>query len=108
MNVGGNNIFALDGAEKPTLRLVRGQTVTDVSDALPNATHPIGFFDGATAYTTGVTVNGTEGQAGATVTFQKSFKRPCKPKYVPPTARQWAMLLQQLTTTKPLILQQKH
>ena len=34
VNVGGINIFALNGAEKPTLRFVRGQTITfDVSDA---------------------------------------------------------------------------
>ena len=81
MNVGGNNIFALDGAEKPTLRLVRGQTYTfDVSDA-SNATHPIGFFDGGTAYTTGVTVNGTEGQAGATVTFAVPSNAPANLTY---------------------------
>ena len=81
VNVGGNNIFALDGAEKPTLRLVRGQTYTfDVSDA-SNATHPIGFFDGATAYTTGVTVNGTEGQAGATVTFAVAANAPANLTY---------------------------
>lgn len=81
VNVAGANIFALDGAEKPTLQLVRGQTYTfDVSDA-SNATHPIGFFDGGTAYTTGVTVNGTEGQAGATVTFAVPANAPANLTY---------------------------
>ena len=81
VNVAGANIFALDGAEKPTLQLVRGQTYTfDVSDA-SNATHPIGFFDGGTAYTSGVIVSGTEGQPGATITFAVPSNAPANLTY---------------------------
>ena len=84
--VGGNNIFTIYGgglnaSEKPTLQLVRGKTyVFDVSDAT-NAGHPLGFFDGATAYTSGVTVSGTEGQAGATVTFAVPTNAPANLTY---------------------------
>ena len=85
-NVGGSNIFTiysggLNPSEKPALRLIKGQTyVFDVSDPT-NATHPIGFFDGATAYTSGVTVSGTEGQAGATVTFAVPTNAPTNLTY---------------------------
>lgn len=81
VNVAGANIFALDGAEKPTLRLVRGQTVTfDVSDASNNG-HPLGLFDGGTAYTTGVTLNGTIGQPGANITFAVPANAPANLTY---------------------------
>ena len=55
---------------KPALTLVKGFTYTfDVSDNT-NSGHPLAFKDsGGNAYTTGVTVNGTAGQAGATVVF---------------------------------------
>jgi len=68
VNSGGNK-FAIDGATNPTLTLVRGFTYTfDVSDNT-NSGHPLAFKNGSTSYTTGVTVNGTAGQAGATVVF---------------------------------------
>ena len=55
---------------KPTLSLVKGFTYTfDVSDNT-NSGHPLAFKDsGGNAYTTGVTVTGTAGQAGAKVVF---------------------------------------
>tara|TARA_X000000368_G_scaffold319380_1_gene256578 strand:- start:1838 stop:4126 length:2289 start_codon:yes stop_codon:yes gene_type:complete len=55
---------------KPALSLVKGFTYTfDVSDNT-NGGHPLAFKDsGGNSYTTGVTVTGTAGQAGAKVTF---------------------------------------
>lgn len=68
-NVGGSNIFLLDGANNPAITLTRGFTyIFDQSDS-SNATHPLAFKNGSSAYTTGVTVTGTAGQAGAKVTF---------------------------------------
>ena len=68
-NVGGVNIFRLDGVNNPTIILTRGFTyIFDQSDS-SNAGHPLAFKNGSNAYTTGVTVTGTAGQAGAKVTF---------------------------------------
>ena len=55
---------------KPALTLVKGFTYTfDVSDNT-NSGHPLAFKDASgNAYTTGVTVTGTAGQAGAKVVF---------------------------------------
>ena len=59
--------FIIDGVDKPALTLYKGWTYTfDVSDA-SNATHPLRFSSGGSAYSTGVTVTGTQGQAGAKV-----------------------------------------
>ena len=59
--------FIVDGVDKPALTLYKGWTYTfDVSDA-SNATHPLRFSSGGSAYNTGVTVTGTQGQAGAKV-----------------------------------------
>ena len=57
-------------AQKPALTLVKGFTYTfDVSDNT-NSGHPLAFKDASgNAYTTGVTVTGTAGQAGAKVVF---------------------------------------
>ena len=68
-NVGGQNVFVIDGANNPALSLIRGFTYTfDVSNS-SNAGHPLAFKNGSSSYTTGVTSSGTAGQAGATVTF---------------------------------------
>ncbi len=67
-------VFYIDtgsgAVSKPALSLVKGFTYTfDVSNNT-NGGHPLAFKDsGGNAYTTGVTVNGTAGQAGATVVF---------------------------------------
>ena len=70
VNVGGVNVFALDGIATPTLSLVEGTTYTfDVSDSSV-AGHPLAFKDsGGNAYTTGVTTTGTAGSSGASVTI---------------------------------------
>ena len=59
--------FIIDGVDKPALTLYKGWTYTfDVSDN-SNASHPLRFSSGGSAYSTGVTVTGTQGQAGAKV-----------------------------------------
>ncbi len=69
-NVGGVNKFHIDGVESPVLTFVTGRTyVFDVSDNT-NTGHPLRFKDGlGDVYTTGLVVNGTEGQTGANVTL---------------------------------------
>ncbi len=69
-------VFVIDGANKPALTLVRGFTYTfDVSDS-SNSGHPLQFKNGSSSYTTGVTVNGTAGQTGATVVFAVPSNAP--------------------------------
>jgi hypothetical protein len=59
--------YFVDGVSKPALTLYKGWTYTfDVSDS-SNANHPLRFSSGGSAYNTGVTVTGTQGQAGAKV-----------------------------------------
>lgn len=64
---------------KPQLNLIRGGVYTfDVSHA-SNATHPLKFRvggPGSTQFTQGVVVNGTQGQAGATVVFTVPYNAP--------------------------------
>ena len=81
VNSGGNK-FALNGATAPTLTLKRGVTYTfDVSDNT-NSGHPLAFKDsGGSAYTTGVTVNGTAGQSNATVVFAVASNAPSSLRY---------------------------
>ena len=63
-------VFYINGAANPPLTLTRGYTYTfDQSDSTNN-NHPLAFRDSSNAsYTTGVTVNGTAGQAGSSVIF---------------------------------------
>ena len=59
--------FIIDGVDKPALTLYKGWTYTfDVSDA-SNASHPLRFYAGSSQYSTGVTVTGSQGSAGAKV-----------------------------------------
>ena len=64
----GVNKFAFNGITAPAITLVQGFTYTfDVSDSSVSG-HPLAFKDsGGSAFTTGVTVNGTAGSAGANV-----------------------------------------
>lgn len=64
--------------QRPKLKFKRGNTyVIDQSDS-SNANHPLRFTadSGATEYTHGVTITGTPGQAGATVTFNVPDSAP--------------------------------
>ena len=69
-NVGGNNKYFIDGAQQQSLELVAGFTYRlDQSDS-SNSTHPLLFSTNpnnspSAPYTTGVTVVGTPGSAGA-------------------------------------------
>jgi len=68
VNDGGTNKFAFNGATAPAITLVKGFTYTFDVSASSVSGHPLAFKDsGGSAYTTGVTVNGTAGSAGANV-----------------------------------------
>lgn len=65
---GSSSAYFLDGVESPSIVLAPNQTYRfDTSDST-NSSHPLDFYvdaDKNTAYTTGVTVSGTAGSAGA-------------------------------------------
>ena len=65
---GSSNGYKIDGVEAPFITLTPGRTYRfDQSDGT-DALHPLRFYydvDKTTAYTTGVTVGGTQGSAGA-------------------------------------------
>jgi len=68
VNDGGQNKFAFNGVTAPAITLVKGFTYTFDVSASSVSSHPLAFKDsGGSAYTTGVTVNGTAGSAGANV-----------------------------------------
>ena len=73
--------FIIDGVDKPALTLYKGWTYTfDVSDA-SNASHPLRFQSGGSAYSTNVTVTGTQGQAGAKVSIKIPESQPTSFQY---------------------------
>ncbi len=72
VNVGGSNIFAINGSNNPVLTMKRGSTyIFNQADA-SNSGHPLAIkSDAGGAQTT--TVSGTAGNAGATVTYQPAY-----------------------------------
>ena len=67
VNDGGNK-FAFNGVTAPAITLVKGFTYTFDVSASSVSGHPLAFKDsGGSAFTTGVTTNGTAGSAGANV-----------------------------------------
>jgi len=71
---GGQNIFVIDGTQKPTLTMTKGRKyIFDVSNNT-NSGHPLRFQTTAgVSITDGVVVTGTPGQAGAKVEFTVPF-----------------------------------
>lgn len=72
VNVGGVNVFAIDGVNKPPIQLVRGGVYTFDVSAASNAIHPFRFRVGGVGsdqFTEGVVITGTQGEAGAEVVF---------------------------------------
>jgi len=73
--------FYIGGSQNPALSFVRGNTyIFNLSDSSLSS-HPLRFATaadaaGSTQYTTGVTVSGTQGTAGATVTIVVSGSAP--------------------------------
>jgi len=77
-NVGGINVFVLNDINNPTLQLLKGVTyVFDVSSNT-NSGHPLRFKNGSSSFTSGVVVNGSAGNSGASVTFTVPFNAPAQ------------------------------
>ena len=78
----GGNKFEINGSVAPTLTLLRGVTYTFDQSHNTNNNHPLAFKDGSgNSYTTGVTVNGTAGQANANVVFAVPSDAPSSLRY---------------------------
>jgi len=71
-NVGGSNIFVINGSNNPVITMKRGSTyIFNLADGT-NATHPLRIKSDAGGEQT-TTVSGTPGQAGATVTYSPAY-----------------------------------
>jgi hypothetical protein len=76
-----SGVYYIDGVQKPTLTFVKGNTYIFNLSHSSNGSHPLRFAtqtdaSGGTQYTTGVTVNGTQGQSGATITIVVASNAP--------------------------------
>ena len=74
VNVEGVNVFALNGTNNPVITMKRGSTYIFDQSHSSNTGHPLRFkqYSGS-SYSTGVTVAGTQGSAGSSVTFQPPY-----------------------------------
>lgn len=81
-NVGGINVYLIDGVKNPELELVRGGVYTfDLSNA-SNANHPLRIrTTNDVSFTEGVVAEGTPGQSGARTTFTVPAAAPNSLKY---------------------------
>jgi len=82
VNPGSGNVFVLDGVNSPAIDMFRGNTyIFNVSNSSLSG-HPLAFKDSSgNAWTTGVTVSGTAGSSGASVTFQVPTNAPATLRY---------------------------
>jgi len=73
--------YLIDGVSAPALTLYKGWTYTfDVSDS-SNSAHPLRFYAGSSQYSTGVTVTGSQGNAGAKVQIVIPESQPANFQY---------------------------
>jgi len=74
-NVGGINIFLLNGTNNPVITMKRGSTYIFNQEDSSNQNHPLRFkSDTSGSYTTGVSASGySPGYSGATVAFQPPY-----------------------------------
>ena len=72
-NVGGVNIFLLNGVNNPVITMKRGSTYIFNQSDNSNNNHPLRFQESNSPYSKGVTVTGTAGQAGSSVTFKPPY-----------------------------------
>jgi len=72
VNVGGSNIFAINGSNNPVLTMKRGSTYIFNQADSSNSGHPLAIKSDAGGSQT-TTVVGTAGQSGATVTYQPAY-----------------------------------
>ena len=82
-NVGGSNVFVINGSNNPTLSLLRGHIyIFDQSDAT-NLGHPFAFTtSNGNPYTGGVQTIGTAGTSGAKVVLIVKSNAPASFNYV--------------------------
>ena len=71
----GNNVFALNGVQKPVITMKRGSTYIFNQEDSSNANHQLAFkSDSGGSYTTGVTNTGTNpGSTNYITTFQPPY-----------------------------------
>ena len=72
VNVGGSNIFAINGSNNPVLTMKRGSTYIFNQADSSNSGHPLAIKSDAGGTQT-TTVVRTAGQSGATVTYQPAY-----------------------------------
>ena len=71
-NVGGSNIFRINGNNRPTLTMKRGSTYTfDVSDS-SNVGHPFAILSDSQGPQT-ITTSGSYGSSGGTVVYEPNY-----------------------------------
>ena len=110
VSTGSGNKYFIDGVQQDTVNIAEGYTYRfDQSDS-SNSTHPLRFsttsngtHSGGSEYTTGVTTNGTPGQAGAYTQITVAASAPTLYYYCTnhsnmggqantPTSNTWGML----------------
>jgi len=72
VNVGGSNIFAINGSNNPVITMKRGSTYIFNQEDNSNSGHPLRIKSDAGGQQT-TTNAGTAGSAGATVTYQPAY-----------------------------------